>query len=126
MSETPSSSRPLSERLRFLFEYVYPRGREPFTPTEVVDAIRREGGSMTTGHLSQLMSGKRSNPGLGVLLELAGFFHVPLDYFADDELSEEIRSDIIAGAAVRDSGNPGIAARRYDPYRRYAEWTTGS
>ena len=113
----------LAGRLRFLFENVYPRGRGPFTQTEVVDTIRQGGGTMTTGHLSQLLSGKRTNPGMAVLADISKFFRVPADYFTDDEIAEQIQRDILAIVRVRDSDATHVASRTYDPYRRLRQWT---
>ncbi|WP_278264164.1 helix-turn-helix domain-containing protein [Nocardia sp. AG03] len=104
-----------SERLRFLFETVYPRGRGPYSQTEVVDMIRANGGRMTTGYMSQLLSGKRRSPALPTLTDIATVFRVPIDYFGAPESYAEIRRHIDWLGTIRDSGAERIAARSYDP-----------
>jgi hypothetical protein len=61
-----------AERLRFLFKAVYPRGRGPCSQTEVVDMIRADGGGMTTGYMSQLLSAKWRSPTLPTVTVKAG------------------------------------------------------
>ena len=78
---------------------------------------------MTVGYLSQLLNGKRANPGLGALRELCWFFRIPADYFTDDDVTEQIMTDVRAIAAVRDSDVPAVLHREYDPYKRLTEWT---
>ncbi|GAB4588077.1 helix-turn-helix domain-containing protein [Nocardia sp. IFM 10818] len=106
-----------ADRLRFLFETVHPRGRGPYSQTEIVDMIRANGGRMTTGYMSQLLSGKRRAPTLPTVTDIAAVFQVPIDYFGSSEGYEEIRRHIEWIAALRDSGAEQVAARSYDPTR---------
>ncbi|MEV0296121.1 helix-turn-helix domain-containing protein [Nocardia sp. NPDC050710] len=106
-----------AERLRFLFATVYPRGRGPYSQTEVVDMIRANGGRMTTGYMSQLLSGKRRSPTLPTVTDIATVFRVPIDYFGSPESYAEIRRHIDWISAIRDSGAEQVAARSYDPSR---------
>ena len=106
---------PFAERLRFLIDNVHPRGRGPYSQTEVVDMIRAGGGRMTTGYLSQLLSGKRKAPSLPTVTELATFFRVPIDYFGPEDSYRTVREHIEWMCSVRDSGVEEVAARTYDP-----------
>ncbi|WP_280406137.1 helix-turn-helix domain-containing protein [Nocardia brasiliensis] len=116
-SAEPDDGPPFAERLRFLFDRVHPRDRRPYTQTEVVDIIRRNGGKMTTGYLSQLLSGKRQCPSLDTVNDIIAAFGVPLDFFGPRKSYEEIRSYIEWMASVRDSGVKHVANRAYDPTR---------
>lgn len=116
-AERADSEELFAQRLRFLMEHVYPRGRGPYTQTEIVDMIRAAGGRMTTGYLSQLRSGKRKTPGVSTLQELCDVFRVPLDYFGSEESHTEIRRHIEWMAAIRDSGAENVVGRTYDPQR---------
>lgn len=111
----PESGPVFADRLRFLFETVHPRGRGPYSQTEVVDLIRANGGGMTTGYMSQLLSGKRRSPTLPTVTDIATVFRVPIDYFGAPESHAEIRRHIEWLAALRDSGAEQVAARSYDP-----------
>lgn len=108
---------PFAERLRFLIDHVYPRGRGPYTQTEVVDKIRAAGGRMTTGYLSQLLSGKRKAPSLPTVTEIATVFQVPIDFFGPVQSYEQLREHIEWMCTVRDSGVEEVAGRTYDPRR---------
>lgn len=116
-SGEPEAGSPFAGRLRFLFDTVYPRGRGPYSQTEVVDMIRANGGGMTTGYMSQLLSGKRRAPTLPTVTDIATVFHVPIDYFGSTEAHNEIRRHIEWVASLRDSGVEHVAARTYDPTR---------
>ncbi|PBC36101.1 transcriptional regulator [Rhodococcus sp. ACPA4] len=107
-----------AERLRHLFDTVHPKDRGPYTQTEVVDMIRFGGGKMTTGYMSQLLSGKRQSPGIETVRDICGVFHVPLDYFGDEETYEEVKEQIAWIQDLRESENQQVAARSYNPFRR--------
>ncbi|WP_306358653.1 MULTISPECIES: XRE family transcriptional regulator [unclassified Nocardia] len=76
-----------------------------------MDLIRRSGGTLTTGYLSQLLSGDRKNPGVAIVTQIAEFFRVPVDYFGSAESYLEIRRHIEWIVSLRDSGTDQLAAR---------------
>lgn len=74
---------PLSQQITLLFEAIrHPEGR-PFTMQEVSTAT---GISLAT--ISQLRSGKISNPQLNTLRGLCDFFRVPLRYFETETVEQ--------------------------------------
>ncbi|MHA4854739.1 helix-turn-helix domain-containing protein [Rhodococcus sp. MSC1_016] len=107
-----------AERLRYLFDTVHPKDRGPYTQTEVVDMLRFSGSKMTTGYMSQLLSGKRSSPGLETVRDICRVFRVPMDYFGDEETYQEIKQQIEWIQNLRDSQDQRVAARTYDPFRK--------
>lgn len=109
-----------AERLRYLFDNVHPRSRGPYTQTEIVDMLRFSGSKMTTGYMSQLLSGKRTSPGVEVVRDICRVFKVPMDYFGDEETYEEVKQQIEWIQGLRDSSDGNIAARTYDPFRKLA------
>lgn len=104
-----------ADKLRYLMENVHPKDRGPFTMNEIVDGIRSNGGSITQGYISMLLNGTRPNPGLKVVMDLAKFFHVPLQYFQDDDAFEDAVRYITWVQSVRDS-DAASAARAYNPF----------
>lgn len=75
--ESPS----FADRLNRLFKTVHPRGRGPHTPHEAAAAINDEGiVSISSNHVSQLRSGRSTNPSAAHADALARFFHVPTHY----------------------------------------------
>lgn len=104
-----------ADKFRYLIENVHPRDRGPFTLTEISDGIRRKGGTATAGYLSMLLNGARENPSLQVVQQIARFFHVPLDYFADDENYADFQRYITWVRSLREEDVP-TAARTYNPY----------
>ncbi|GAA4490970.1 hypothetical protein GCM10023094_55030 [Rhodococcus olei] len=109
-----------AERLRYLFDTVHPKGRGPYTQTEVVDMLRLSGSKMTTGYMSQLLNGKRTSPGVETVRDICGVFRVPMDFFGDEETYEEIKQQIAWIQNLRDSQDGQVAARTYDPFRKLA------
>jgi transcriptional regulator with XRE-family HTH domain len=111
-------SESFAERLRHLFDTVHPKGRGPYSQAEVVEAIRAAGGNMTPGYMSQLLSGKRSSPSWTTLRDICRVFAVPMDYFNDDDVYEEIKGYIAYIQDLRDAEDQNIEARTYFPFRR--------
>jgi len=73
----------VAARLNRLFDTVRPPGRGPLRNYEVIGALRVRGIEMSAPYLSQLRSGRRSQPSLDMLRPLADFFGVSVAYFTD-------------------------------------------
>ncbi len=104
-----------AEKFRYLVDNVHPKDRGPFTMNEIVDGIRANGGTITQGYISMLLNGTRPNPSLQIAQDIAKFFHVPLDYFADDDSFGDFQRYISWVRSLRDADVP-VAARAYNPY----------
>ncbi|MEV0945093.1 helix-turn-helix transcriptional regulator [Rhodococcus sp. NPDC049939] len=104
-----------AEKFRYLIDNVHPKDRPPFTVSEIVDGIRSNGGTITQGYVSMLLNGLRPNPSLQVVQDIARFFHVPLDYFADDSSYADFQRYISWIRSLREDDVP-TAARAYNPY----------
>lgn len=72
-------------RLNLLFESVYPPGRGPYRDAEVADGLAHLGYPVSRPYLSQLRSGRRTNPSETTIHAFAEFFRVDAAYFTDDE-----------------------------------------
>jgi transcriptional regulator with XRE-family HTH domain len=105
------TGRTLAQKLTHLFETVHgPRG--PYSLGEVVKAIADSGGpTISKSHLAQLKNGERDNPTLRTLQAIADFFGVPVAYFSDDAVAEQIDAQLRLLASLRDTGVRNIAAR---------------
>jgi transcriptional regulator with XRE-family HTH domain len=83
----PRQTRPpeglFAERLDRLFRTVHPKGRGPYTPTEVADAINQAADDKVVSgtYLWLLRTGQRDNPTMKHLIAIARFFGVPPTYF---------------------------------------------
>ncbi|PZH16897.1 transcriptional regulator [Streptomyces sp. NTH33] len=111
MSET--DDRPLlAVRLDQLFKTVRPKGRH-WTNAEVAEELKRTNPELRVGgvYLSQLRTGKRSNPSSELLAALSKFFGVSVAYFFDDKVAESVLSEIAAVEALRQSGVRAVAMR---------------
>lgn len=95
----------LAERLDLLFRTVSRSADDPrlHTSSSVADALREQGIVVTPNHIRALRVGNRRNPSFRLLAGLATVFHVPLDYFANDDVAAEIQESIRALAAMRDT-----------------------
>jgi transcriptional regulator with XRE-family HTH domain len=104
--------RTLADRLSHLFAVVHPSGRGPYSDQEVAEAINaKHGKSIDRTYIWSLRTGRRDNPSMRHLEVLAEFFGVPVGYFFDDALSEEVAEEIALVAKLRDSGVQKIALR---------------
>ncbi len=103
-----------ADRLNLLFDTVFPPGRGPHTSAEVVAALRQEGIPMSAPYLSQLRSGKRTNPSAATMADLARFFRIKVAYFTDDAYYERLALELTALAHLRDEGVRRIATRVLD------------
>jgi transcriptional regulator with XRE-family HTH domain len=105
----------LAERLDLLFRTVSRSEDDPrlHTSSSVVEALREQGIVVTSNHIRALRSGARRNPSFRLLAGLASVFHVPLDYFANDDVAAEIQESIRAVAAMRDAQVQQILKRSH-------------
>lgn len=75
----------IAAKLSRLFDEHRKADGRPFTNTDVVRAIRRAGhAQISPSYLSELRTGKKSNPSIWTVKALADFFGEPLDYFVQD------------------------------------------
>lgn len=111
MSET--DDRPvLAVRLDDLFRTVRPKGKH-WTNADVAEELKRVNPDLRVGgvYLSQLRTGKRSNPSPDLLAALARFFGVSVSYFFDDEVAKSVLSEVAAIEALRQAGVRAVAMR---------------
>ncbi|MHC0428879.1 helix-turn-helix domain-containing protein [Streptomyces sp. O3] len=102
----------LAVRLDDLFRTVRPKGKH-WTNAEVAQELKRVSPELKVGgvYLSQLRTGKRSNPSPDLLAALARFFGVSVAYFFDDKVAESVLSEIAAIEALRQNGVRAVAMR---------------
>jgi transcriptional regulator with XRE-family HTH domain len=99
-------------RLNRLFETAYPPGESrPHSAAEVVAALKAEGIAISAPYLSQLRSGRRTNPSDATIAALARVFRIKPEYFTDDEYYEKLNQELLWLATMRDEGVRRIAAR---------------
>ncbi|MEV0993004.1 helix-turn-helix domain-containing protein [Streptomyces sp. NPDC049949] len=102
----------LAVRLDDLFKTVRPKGKR-WTNAEVAEELKRVNPEIKAGgvYLSQLRTGKRSNPSPDLLAALARFFGVSVAYFFDDEVAESVLGEMAAIEALRQAGVRSVAMR---------------
>jgi len=121
--ESPSPGRLLADRLDYLFRTVHPKGRGPYTPAEVAEAINETAGErvISSTYVWQLRTGRRDNPTQKHLSALAAFFGVSPMYFFQQaeadrgvvppELVAALRNDEVRDMALRTVGLSDRALR---------------
>ncbi|MEV0759436.1 XRE family transcriptional regulator [Nocardia sp. NPDC050435] len=87
--DVAETGRFLAERVDYLFRTIHPRGRGPYSHPEVHRAT-----GISIGALSELRTGKKSNPTRDTLQKLAGFFGVNPEIFFDTPRSGEIHQQL--------------------------------
>jgi transcriptional regulator with XRE-family HTH domain len=62
-------------------------------------------------HLSHLRSGRRNNPSARLLAALADLFGVPIGYFFDSVIEEQVNSELSTLVALHDTRVRGLMLR---------------
>lgn len=102
----------LAEKLNHLFANV-PRsnGGGYHTNDTAAHALNEAGVAISSVYLSHMRSGRRTNPSARLLAAIAQMFGVPIAYFFNDELEQQINSELASLAALRDSEVKGLMLR---------------
>jgi len=102
----------LASRLDDLFRTVRPQGKH-WTNAEVAAELKRAAPELKVGgvYLSQLRTGKRTNPSQELLAALAKFFGVSVAYFFDEEVAGSVLAELAAVEAMRQAGVRAVAMR---------------
>lgn len=102
----------IAARLHELFNKVHPADRGPFTADEVAELTKKTAyPAVSPSYINQLLRGTRDNPTVNTLGALAEVFHVPVGYFFNKDVAEEVQANIALTAAVRDSGIQDLVNR---------------
>lgn len=102
----------LGNRLDALFKSARPQSRS-WTNADVAAELKQTSPDLKVGavYLSQLRTGKRTNPSNELLAALANFFGVSVAYFFDEEVADSVLSELSAVEAMRQSGVRAVAMR---------------
>src|SRR6476660_8984649 len=94
----------LADRLDYLFKTVInPKTSRLYSNDAVAAALAEKGISVTGTHISHLRTGRRDNPSARRLAGLAELFGVPLGYFFQSDVEEQIKGELQALMALRDT-----------------------
>lgn len=104
----------LAGKIDLLFRTVHPPGRSPYSLQEATEGIELlTGEKVSHNTLWKLRTGKSNNPTKRVLEGLAAFFGVNPAYFFDENVGDEVRSQIEILATLRDVGVRGAKLRAF-------------
>ena len=84
----------VSEKLTRLFEVLHPPGGRELSTREVARRVKAHGGSISPSYISELKSGKKTNPSLEQVKWLAAAFGVSAGYFTDDEVADRVDAEL--------------------------------
>ncbi|WP_019632528.1 helix-turn-helix domain-containing protein [Actinomadura atramentaria] len=103
----------IARRLDHLFATVHPKDRRPYALREAARLINeRAGEKLVSGaYLSQLRNGTRATPSHKILVAIAEFFGVSVEYFTDDAVAQRTDDQLDLVAALRDAEVKTIALR---------------
>ncbi|GAB1691998.1 hypothetical protein [Krasilnikovia sp. M28-CT-15] len=101
----------LAHRIDHLFKAVRPKGRE-YSYEEVARGCEAlTSGTFSKTYVWQLRTGQRDNPTKRHLEALSAFFGVPVAYFFDDQVVEDVNAQLALVLALRDADVRDIALR---------------
>lgn len=84
----------VSEKLTRLFEVLHPPGGRELSTREVARRVKAHGGSISPSYISELKSGKKTNPSLDQIKWVAAAFGVSAGYFTDDEVAARVDAEL--------------------------------
>lgn len=105
----------IADRLNQLFDSVQPEGR-PYKLREVADGINEQAGEnlVSMQYLSQLRNGDRRKPSYEVVVALARWFGVKVEYFSDDETARRTDAELRTLNLLKDARVRDLAFRAQD------------
>jgi transcriptional regulator with XRE-family HTH domain len=110
--DEPAGQASLAEKLDYLFRTVREPGRREYSNEEVAAAIvRDQGETISSSYIWYLRTGQRDNPTLKHLTALAKFFGVPVAYFFDEKIRDEVKGELALITALKDAGVREVALR---------------
>lgn len=102
----------LAEKLNHLFSTVpAPTRSGLYTNESAAQALAEMGVTVSGVHISHLRSGRRDNPSARLLAALAELFGMPIGYFFDPTLEQEVNSELAALSAFKDSRAKDLMVR---------------
>ena len=111
MNEPDQQQRSFADKLNKLIETVHPPDRGPYSYREIEAGLVGHPGAMTAAYINQLALGKQPHPRIHYVEALASFFGVPVTYFFDDDVTQQIDDQITKVIAWRDEEARHIAER---------------
>lgn len=94
----------LAGKLNHLFATVPAPTRSGLYSNDAAAQALSERGVIVSGvHLSHLRAGRRDNPSARLLAALADVFGVPIGYFFDSSVEEQVNAELEALVALKDS-----------------------
>jgi transcriptional regulator with XRE-family HTH domain len=104
--------RSFAQRLAHLIATVHPPDRKPYSYREIAQGVADVTGvSMSATHVQQLAVGARRDPKRSHIQALARFFGVPVTYFFDDDVEEQVNDQVDSVVAWRDTQARDLAQR---------------
>lgn len=102
-----------AQRLNALFERIprSPGTHRLFSNETVASALADRGITVSSGYISHLRTGRKTNPSARLVGGLASVFGVDAGYFYDGDLAARVVDQLDQLAAIRDSGVEDILSR---------------
>jgi len=73
---------------------LHPAGGRPISTRALAARVKAQGGSISPTYISELRTGKRSNPTMEHIVGLAAAFGVPAGYFTDPEVAARVDKEL--------------------------------
>lgn len=101
----------LSSKLEHLFAVVPRPNGGRYTNESAAQELAEAGVRVSSVHLSHLRSGRRNNPSARLLAGLAELFGVPIGYFFDASIEEQVNDELSTLVALHDTRVKGLMLR---------------
>jgi transcriptional regulator with XRE-family HTH domain len=92
----PEGARPqtFADKLSRLFDVLHPAGERPMSTRELAARVKEHGGRISAAYISELRTGKKTNPTMDHIVGIAAAFGVPAGYFIDEEIAGRVGAEL--------------------------------
>lgn len=121
MAEAQPAPGTFAERLTTARDTIRRPDGKRYTLEEIAAGVRTHtGDTCSKQYIGDLLSGKYRAPSQRKIEGIAKVFGLPPGYFFNDEQAAQMQEDLKLGAAIREAGIRGLAARmlEVDPAKR--------
>lgn len=83
-----------ADKLTRLFNVLHPVGERPISTRKFAKRVKEHGVSISPTYISDLKTGKRTNPTIEVVVAIAAAFGIKVGYFTDPEVAELVDQEL--------------------------------
>ena len=93
-SGQPERPQTFAEKLTRLLNVMHPPGKPPMSDRTLARRITDQGGAISAGYVAELRTGRKTNPTLDHVRQIAAAFGIRPGYFLDEQVAEQVDREL--------------------------------